>query len=169
MTDLAVGRATPGPRGSEQGADVPSRSSAAATSVPTTPEAGGTRPPGLVDSEIPDGSTPEVHDDAETRVIRNHTRFALSEVTFDGQPVGGATIDSWQNGTGAHCWSARVLMAARDLPVAGALAGRTRDGRVLRGSVRLVGPGPAPGSRGTSLVEWGGVTALRADAVSGEL
>lgn len=110
----------------------------------------------------------EAPTDVEPRFIRNHTRFALSEVTFDGQPVGGATIDSWQNATGAVCWSARVLMAARDLPVAGALAGRTRDGRLLRGSVRLVGPGPAPGSRGTSLVEWGGVTALRADALSGE-
>jgi hypothetical protein len=110
----------------------------------------------------------EAPDDVEPRLIRNHIRFALSEVTFDGRPVGGATIDSWQNATGAVCWSARVLMAARDLPLAGALAGRTRDGRLLRGSVRLVGPGPAPGSRGTSLVEWGGVTALRADALSGE-
>ena len=111
---------------------------------------------------------PEAQDDVETRLIRNHRRFALSEVTFDGQPVGGATIDSWQNANGASCWSARVLMTARDLPVAGALAGRTRDGRVLRGRVKLVEPGPAPGSRGTSHVEWGGVTALRADARSGE-
>ena len=101
-------------------------------------------------------------------MIRNHRRFALSEVTFDGQSVGGATIDSWQDANGADCWSARVLMAAADLPEAGTLAGRTRDGRVLRGSVKLVGPGPAPGWRGAALVEWGGVTALRADARAGE-
>jgi hypothetical protein len=108
------------------------------------------------------------HSDVEARLIRNHRRFALSEVTFDGEPVGGATIDSWQNAAGFDCWSARVVMTSRDLPVVGALAGRTRDGRVLRGSVKLVGPGPAPGWRGAALVEWGGVTALRADAVAGE-
>jgi hypothetical protein len=111
---------------------------------------------------------PEAHDVAETRLIRNHRRFALSEVTFDGEPVGGATIDVWQNAAGADCWSARLVMAARDLPVSGALAGRTRDGRVLRGSVKLVGPEPAPGSRGSALVEWGGVSALSADALPGE-
>ncbi len=102
--------------------------------------------------------------DAENpRVIRNHRRFALSDVTFDGDPVGGATIDAWQNAEGADCWAARVLMLPTDVRTTGALAGRTRDGRILRGHVARGATGPAPRSRGAALVEWHGVDALRAD------
>ena len=97
-------------------------------------------------------------------MIRNHRRFALSEVTFEGEPVGGATIDAWQDATGADCWSARVLMATRDVRATGALAGRTRDGRILRGQLALVGPDPAPQPRGVTHIEWHGVSALLADA-----
>ncbi len=111
------------------------------------------------------GADPE--DGAVSRVIRNHRRFALSDVTFDGAPVGGATIDAWQDGSGAGFWSARVLMVANDVPNTGALAGRTRDGRLLRGRVALVGPGPAPKPRGAILIEWHGVGLLRAE-VPGE-
>jgi hypothetical protein len=96
-------------------------------------------------------------------VIRNHRRFALSEVTFDGQPVGGATVDAWQNSTGADCWSARLMMAPSLVRAAGSLAGRTRDGRILRGRVELVGPEPSLRPRGVTLIEWHGVTALLAD------
>jgi hypothetical protein len=97
------------------------------------------------------------------RVIRNHRRFALSEVTFDGDPVGGATIDVWQNAAGADCWSARVLMVPTNLRAGGALAGRTRDGRLLRGRVALGETAPAPRSRGAALIEWHGIDPLRAD------
>ena len=106
--------------------------------------------------------------DAIPRVIRNHRRFALSEVTFEGEPVGGATVDAWQNATGAECWSARVLMVPRDVRSAGALTGRMRDGTILRGRVALVGPEPDPRPRGAVLIEWHGVSALLADAAAEE-
>jgi hypothetical protein len=97
------------------------------------------------------------------RVIRNHRRFALSEVTFDGDPVGGATIDAWQNAAGADCWLARVLMEPTDVRAAGALTGRTRDGRILRGRVARGATGPAPKPRGAALIEWHGIDVLRVD------
>jgi hypothetical protein len=101
--------------------------------------------------------------DGVPRVIRNHRRFALSDVTFEGDPVGGATIDAWQNAAGADCWSARVLMVPSDVR-AGALTGRTRDGRFLRGHVTRGETGPAPKSRGAALIEWHGIGELRADS-----
>jgi hypothetical protein len=102
--------------------------------------------------------------EAPPRVIRNHQRFALTDVTFENDAVGGATIDSWQNATGADCWVARVLMPSTDVRTAGALAGRTRDGRVLRGRVALAGPEPDARPRGAILIEWHGVGALLPDA-----
>lgn len=116
------------------------------------------RPPGLVSDVI--SATVSV----TRHVIRNHRRFALVDVTFDGDPVGGATIDEWQNAAGADCWSARVLMVPADGLAGGALAGRTRDGRLLRGRVARGVTGPAPRPRGASLVEWHGVDVLRVDA-----
>jgi hypothetical protein len=96
--------------------------------------------------------------------VRNHRRFALTEVTFEDQPVGGATVDIWQDAAGKSCWCARVLMHAQDVPRDGVLAGRTRDGGILRGPVSLIGPGPGVGgSRGPVLIEWRGVGALLAD------
>lgn len=103
-------------------------------------------------------------DAAIPRVIRNHRRFALSEVTFDGDPVGGATIDSWQNAAGGDCWLARVLMVPTGVRPVGALAGRTRDGRMLRGRVARGAIGPPSRPRGAALIEWHGIGALRADA-----
>ena len=102
------------------------------------------------------------------RVIRNHRRFALSEVTFEGKSVGGATVDAWQDGTGAAWWSARVLMAASDVRPEGALTGRTREGRILRGRVSLVGPEPDPRPRPAVLIEWHGVGPLIADVPAEE-
>jgi hypothetical protein len=125
-------------------------------------------PPG--DAEI--GSAPRSVDDhlspspqgliGDPPLVRNHRRFALSDVTFDGQSVGGATIDVWQNAAGADCWSARVLMTLDEGHSAGALSGRTRDGRIVRGRVSLGGSGAGPRTRGAVLVEWHGVSPLRA-------
>jgi hypothetical protein len=114
-------------------------------------------------SHVPDVSAAGA---AVPRVIRNHQRFALSDVTFDGDPVGGATIDAWQDAAGADCWLARVLMVPTDVRAAGALAGRTRDGRVLRGRVARGATGPAPRPRGAALIEWHGIGALCADALT---
>jgi hypothetical protein len=101
-------------------------------------------------------------------VVRNHRRFALSEVTLGDQPVGGATVDVWQDATGAHRWSARIVMTSRDVPPGGALAGRTREGQFVHGHVSLVGSGPALRGRGAVLIEWRGVGALQTDVASGE-
>src|SRR3954452_22320112 len=97
-------------------------------------------------------------------VIHNHQRFALSHVTFEGGAVGGASLDAWQNACGADCWVARVLMPSTAVRTAGSLAGRTRDGRVLRGRVSLAGPEPEARPRGAILIEWHGVSALLPDA-----
>ncbi|HEY4754388.1 MAG TPA: hypothetical protein VIH37_13985 [Candidatus Limnocylindrales bacterium] len=115
-----------------------------------------------------DPRTPSPRDDGAPRVIRNHRRFAISEVTFNGEPVGGATVDAWQNETGVDRWSARVLMAPAGVRASGVLAGRLRDGRLLHGRVALVAPGPAPHPRGPQLIEWHGVGALRLDAAAEE-
>jgi hypothetical protein len=112
-------------------------------------------------TDLPDVSAADV---AVPRRIRNHRRFALSEVTFDGDPVGGATIDAWQDAAGADCWLARVLMVPTDVRVVGALAGRTRDGRLLRGRVARGATRPAPRPRGAALIEWHGIGVLRAAA-----
>jgi hypothetical protein len=100
--------------------------------------------------------------------IRHHRRFALTDVTFADEPVGGATVDVWQDATGGTCWSARVLMPPGVIPEGGVLAGRSRDRGTLRGPVALVGPGPALRARGPVLVEWRGVGPLRADNPPGE-
>jgi hypothetical protein len=108
--------------------------------------------------ELPDA------DPVIPKLVRNHRRFALTEVTLDGDPVGGATIDAWQNASGADCWAARVLMEPTDVPEAGSLAGRTTDGRMLRGQVSRGAIGPSPRSRGAALVEWHGIGTLATDA-----
>jgi len=114
---------------------------------------------------VPPTSDPTTAATAPT--VRNHRRFALTGVTFADQPVGGATVDVWEDGTGATQWCARVLMPKSDVPPEGILAGKTRDGRVLRGPVSLLGPGQALHPRGPQLMEWRGVGALEADVPDG--
>ena len=126
------------------------------------------RPKAELDIDVDHLKAPRSHADPTPRVIRNHRRFALSDVTFDGEPVGGATIDEWQDAIGADCWLARVLMAPRSQRTAGALAGRTADGRIVSGRVSLIGEGPAPRPRGPVLMEWQGVSALVAGSVADE-
>ena len=99
--------------------------------------------------------------------IRNHRRFALTDVSLDDLPVGGATVDTWQDRGGARYWSARVVMWSRDASAGGDLTGSTRDGRMLRGRVALVGPDPAVRGRGPVLMQWRGVGALQDDEAMG--
>lgn len=107
----------------------------------------------------PTGEAPESGD----RVIRNHRRFALVDVTFDDAPVGGATVDVWRDARGADCWCVRVLMPSRDVPAEGRIAGRLRDGRLIRGRMGLVSTGHAPRGKAPILVEWRGLDALTVD------
>ena len=46
----------------------------------------------------------------------------MTEVTFEGEPVGGATVDVWQDAAGTPCWSARMLMPLGDIASVGHLA-----------------------------------------------
>lgn len=96
--------------------------------------------------------------------VRNHRRFAITDVTFDGASVGGATIDMWQNDAGASCWSARLVMALESDVTEGVLEGSLKDGRRIGGRVRLSTTDSALKARGPLLVEWHGITAL-AEAV----
>lgn len=95
-----------------------------------------------------------------TGTVRNHRRFPLVNVTFDGATVGGATIDMWLNDAGASCWSARLLMVLGEGVTEGLLAGSMRDGRRIEGRVALSGTDSALKARGPILVEWHGTTAL---------
>ena len=86
----------------------------------------------------------------------------MTEVTFEDQPVGGATVDTWQDAAGRPCWSVRVVMPTSDVASVGVLVGRMREGRIIRGRVSLVGQGPAIRPRGPVLMEWLGVGPLLA-------
>jgi hypothetical protein len=97
------------------------------------------------------------------RVIRNHRRFALTDVTLDAAPVGGATVDVWHDAAGVSRWLARVLMPLIDTASGAELAGRAGDGRRWRGRVALVGAGPSVRNRGPVLMEWRGVGPIRPD------
>jgi hypothetical protein len=97
-----------------------------------------------------------------TGTARNHRRFALTDVTFEGATVGGATIDMWQNDAGATCWSARLLMVLGADVTEGHLAGTMKDGRRVGGRVTLSGTDSALKARGPILVEWHGTSALEA-------
>ena len=92
-------------------------------------------------------------------VVRHHRRFALTDVTIDGGGVGGATVDAWQDETGAACWSARILMPLAHGQSSGNLVGVTRDGRIVRGRVSLGAQASGPRSRSV-LAEWHGVGPL---------
>ena len=116
-----------------------------------------------MDLITPPERSPEPSGAAGAPTVRNHRRFALTEVTLDKAPVGGATVDVWQDAAGATRWLARVLMPLGDAIARAELAGRGGDGRRWRGSVSLVGPGPSVRNRGPVLMEWLGVGALRPD------
>jgi hypothetical protein len=68
--------------------------------------------------------------------MRDHRRFALHDVRVGGEPVGGATIDSWHDATHAR-WCARLMMPEALATGDGVLEGTTTDGRRVRGSVRV--------------------------------
>jgi hypothetical protein len=85
-------------------------------------------------------------------VVRRHRRFALDDVTLGGEPVGGATVDAWEDDEGNERWAARLLMPAARAAADGPLAGTTRDGRV-RGDVQVGDNRPGPRSGRVLLVE----------------
>ncbi len=59
--------------------------------------------------------------------MRDHRRFALFDVTYAGQPMPGATVDTWLDDRDRSWWIARVTSPA--CPIAGGLLrGRTASG-----------------------------------------
>ncbi|HLX34169.1 MAG TPA: hypothetical protein VKR30_02885 [Candidatus Limnocylindrales bacterium] len=69
--------------------------------------------------------------------ISAHRRFALREVTLGGYAVGGATVDVWQDASGADRWSARALVPL-SLPIRrGSLAGTAQGGQRFCGTVQV--------------------------------
>jgi hypothetical protein len=93
-------------------------------------------------------------------VVSRHRRFELLNVTLDDQPIGSATIDAWDDETGQEQWSARILMKSGHPTSDGILAGSTRDGRTLRGPVRVANDQQGPGGARTVLVEFHGLGPL---------
>lgn len=70
-------------------------------------------------------------------MVRRHRRFALKDVTLSDQPVGGATIDAWEDDDGTERWAARALIRVSQVTEDGVLAGTMRDGRRVSGPVHV--------------------------------
>ncbi len=96
-------------------------------------------------------------------VVRNHRRFALTDVTLAGEAVGGATVDSWIADAGVACWSARLLMPPVAAATQAELAGTMRSGQRVRGLVQVAEVRAGPRNGRSVLVELLGVTPLRED------
>jgi hypothetical protein len=89
-------------------------------------------------------------------VAKRHLRFALSEVTFAGVSLPGATMDCWEDDTGHAQWSARVVTRTGPILDEGELAGKTADGRLLSGHVLVADRQVGAGGRRETLVEFHG-------------
>ncbi len=73
--------------------------------------------------------------------MRDHRRFALFDVTYAGQPMPGATVDTWLDDRDRSWWIARVTSPA--CPIAGGLLrGRTANGDRVCGRVDAVDDQP---------------------------
>jgi hypothetical protein len=89
-------------------------------------------------------------------VAKRHLRFALTDVTFAGVSLPGATMDRWEDESGRAQWSARVVTRTGPLIDEGELAGRTADGRVLSGQALVADRQIGAGGRRETLVEFHG-------------
>lgn len=86
-------------------------------------------------------------------MVRYHRRFALTGVTLDDEPIGGATVDAWQDDGGEQRWAARAWIRTSQRPEDGVLAGTLRDGRRVAGSVHVAGNEPASAGSRVILVD----------------
>ncbi|MFL5755127.1 MAG: hypothetical protein ACJ77N_02410 [Chloroflexota bacterium] len=96
-------------------------------------------------------------------MVKRHRRFALHDVTLEGEPIGGATVDAWQDDDGTERWAARAAMPAQLEGTTGLLTGTTRGGAVVSGRVRIAGGQIGPRSPRTTLVDLHGTGALLDD------
>ncbi|HYU49749.1 MAG TPA: hypothetical protein VEO91_07485 [Candidatus Limnocylindria bacterium] len=89
-------------------------------------------------------------------MARKHRRFALLDVTYDGAPLPGATMDWWEDERGQTQWTARALMPFGTGQDEGELAGKTKDGRTLSGHVLVGSRQMGPSGPRQTLVEFHG-------------
>jgi hypothetical protein len=89
-------------------------------------------------------------------VAKRHLRFALTDVTFAGVSLPGATMDRWEDEWGHAQWSARVVTRTGPILDEGELAGKTADGRVLSGHALVADRQIGAGGRRETLVEFHG-------------
>ena len=89
-------------------------------------------------------------------MAKRHFRFALTEVTFAGVSLPGATMDCWEDESGHPQWSARVVTRTGPILDEGELAGKTADGRILSGHVLVADRQVGAGGRRETLVEFHG-------------
>jgi hypothetical protein len=93
-------------------------------------------------------------------MARRHSRFALTDVTFAGVSLPGATMDCWEDSAGNAQWSARVVTRTGPILDEGELAGRTADGRLISGHVVVADRQVGAGGRRETLVEFHGSGSL---------
>ena len=89
-------------------------------------------------------------------MAKRHLRFALTDVTFAGTSLPGATMDCWVDDAGHAHWSARVVTRTGPILDEGELAGKTADGRKLSGHVLVADRQIGAGGRRETLVEFHG-------------
>ena len=82
-----------------------------------------------------------------------HQRFAITDVTFAGVSLPGATVDLWHDGAGNLQWSARIVTRATPVLDEGDLTGKTADGRVITGHAITASRQVGAGGRRETLVE----------------
>jgi hypothetical protein len=85
-----------------------------------------------------------------------HVRFALRDVTFEGVPLPGATMDCWMDARGVSQWSARVVARFGPIETEGTLSGTMADGRVLTGHVVVADKQVGDGGRRETMIEFHG-------------
>ena len=95
-------------------------------------------------------------------MVRQHRRFELLNVELNGQPVGNATIDAWEDDASVRRWAARIMMKAAHGSTAGTMTGTTREGVRMKGRF-TIGAGSVGPKGGSVMVDLHGETPLEED------
>ena len=100
-------------------------------------------------------------------MVRQHRRFELLNVMLDGQPVGNATIDAWEDDASVRQWAARIMMKTAHGSTAGTLTGTTREGVRMKGGF-TIGAGSIGPKGGSVIVDLHGDSPLEEDTDTGD-
>jgi len=101
-------------------------------------------------------------------VVRRHRRFELLNVKLNGQPVGNATIDAWEDDASVQRWAARIMMKAAHGSTAGTMTGTTREGVRMKGGF-TIGAGSVGPKGGSVVVDLHGDSPLEEDRDTADL